>query len=44
MSIDYLAMPGIAKKYEQRGGTIIRVLPNGEIDLENSQIKLKDIA
>jgi len=43
MSIDYLAMPGIAKKYEQRGGTIIRVLPNGEIDLENSQIKLIDI-
>ena len=24
-SIDYLAMPGIAKKYEQRGGTIITI-------------------
>ena len=44
MSIDYLAMPGIAKKYEQRGGTIIRVLPSGDIDLENSQIRLIDIA
>ncbi len=42
LSIDYLAMPGIAKKYEQRGGTIITVSPAGDLTL--AQRKLKDIA
>ena len=41
LSIDYLAMPGIAKKYEQRGGTIIKVSSAGDLAL--SQRKLIDI-
>ena len=29
MSVDYLAYFGIYKKYEQRGGTVITVQPDG---------------
>ncbi|MDO5519418.1 MAG: metallophosphoesterase family protein [bacterium] len=34
MSIDYLAMPGIAKKKEQRGGTLITLHKDSTMDVE----------
>lgn len=34
MSIDYLAMPGIAGQSEQRGATLISVLPDGSMEIE----------
>lgn len=40
MSIDYIAYPGIDQKTEQRGGTRIIILPDGDIEIE--QIKLSD--
>ncbi len=40
-SIDYLAMPGIAQKTEQRGGTVITLLPDSAITVE--ALKLTDI-
>ena len=41
-SIDYLAYAGIAKKYEQRGGTIINIAPSGELSFQKE--RLIDIA
>lgn len=41
MSIDYLAYIGIAKKTEQRGGTIITFAQNGGMTIE--QLRLSDI-
>ena len=41
MSIDYLAMPGIEKDTEQRGGELITIRPDGSWDLE--QIPLTSI-
>lgn len=41
MSIDYLAMPGIEKDVEQRGGTLITLYQDSSFDIE--QIKLMDI-
>lgn len=41
MSIDYLAMPGIAKHTEQRGGTLITLLHDSTYTIE--QIKLKEL-
>ena len=41
-SIDYLAYAGIAKKYEQRGGTIISIAPSGELSFQKE--RLIDIA
>lgn len=41
MSIDYLAMPGIAKHTEQRGGTLITLLDDSTYTIE--QIKLKEL-
>ena len=35
MSIDYLAMPGIARQTEQRGATLISVLPDGSMEIES---------
>ena len=35
MSIDYLAMPGIAKEKKQRGGTLITLKPDSQIEVEN---------
>ena len=37
-SIDYLAYAGIAKKYEQRGGTIISVAPSGTLSFEKERL------
>ncbi|MBE5961885.1 MAG: hypothetical protein E7256_11005 [Lachnospiraceae bacterium] len=34
MSIDYLAMPGISKRSEQRGGTLILLHPDSTFDIE----------
>lgn len=34
MSIDYLAMPGIARQTEQRGATLISVLPDGRMEID----------
>lgn len=34
MSIDYLAMPGIAHRTAQRGATLISVLPDGSMTIE----------
>ncbi len=34
MSIDYLAYIGIYKQYEQRGGTVITVSPDGSFDIK----------
>ena len=42
MSIDYPAMPGIAKDTAQRGGTLITLYPNSEFEIE--QVRLTDIA
>lgn len=42
MSIDYLAMPGIDKDTEQRGGELITIHNNATFDIE--QIPLNDIA
>ena len=33
MSIDYLAMPGIAREMKQRGGTLITLLDDGGMEL-----------
>ncbi len=41
MSIDYLAMPGIDKDTEQRGGELITIRPDSSFDIR--QIKLTDI-
>ncbi len=38
LSIDYLAYVGIAKKTEQRGGTIIDVKPNGTLELAQKKL------
>lgn len=40
-SIDYMAYPGISKKTEQRGGTLITVKPDSSVEIE--QIRLSDI-
>lgn len=42
MSIDYLAMPGIAKSEKQRGGTLITIHSDSSFDIE--QIPLSFIA
>lgn len=41
MSIDYLAMPGIAKETKQRGGTLITLHENSTFDIQ--QIPLRTI-
>lgn len=41
MSIDYLAMPGISKKTEQRGGTLITL--NEDTSIQVVQVPLTDI-
>ncbi|MFV0394437.1 MAG: metallophosphoesterase, partial [Coprobacillaceae bacterium] len=41
MSIDYLAMPGIYNRHEQRGATLITLKENSEFDIE--QVPLQDI-
>ena len=41
MSIDYLAMPGIARDTKQRGATLITVHDDSEIDI--SQVPLSEI-
>lgn len=41
MSIDYLAMPGIDKKTDQRGGTLITLHSDSSFDIQ--QIKLTEI-
>ena len=42
MSIDYLAMPGIANRHAQRGGTLITVHPDSSFDV--TQLPLWQIA
>lgn len=39
MSIDYLAMPGIADQTEQRGGTIITLHPGGDYGIEQVPLR-----
>lgn len=34
MSIDYLAMPGIARDIKQRGATLITIHDDGSTDIE----------
>ena len=41
LSIDYLVMPKIHTRYEQRGGTLITINDDGDFDIE--QIKFLDI-
>lgn len=41
MSVDYLAMPGIEWDTDQRGGTLVTLLPEGELEIE--PIRLTDI-
>ena len=42
MSIDYLAMPGIARETDQRGATLITVHDDGSTDIE--QVPLSSVA
>lgn len=38
MSIDYLAYPGIWKKYDQRGGTLLTLEQNGTLTIEPKRL------